>query len=273
MFLVFNSDVLPEDELRLPVNNRAFNYGDGLFETIRYEAGQVWFWADHFARLTAGMAALQLNLPITCTTDTLHLHIQQLLLANGLADQPARIKIQVWRQPGGLYTPATNAAHFLITAQAGHAFAITEKEHIGIYDAFRTMPSPVSAFKTLNALPYVLAGLYKQQQAFDEVILLDPEGHLAECLASNLFWYTHKTLYTPALQTGCINGIIRQQLLRRAPESGITVQEGHYLPRVLLEAEAVFCANAMGIQWLRQTAASVAHADALLNDLFAQFLG
>lgn len=252
MFLVYNSDIFPEGDFRLSANDRAFQYGDGLFETIRYEADRVWFWPDHFARLSAGMLALQLSPPENFTADSVQSVILQLLSANGLTHKPARIKIQVWRQTGGLYTPATNEANVLITARPGHSFSITEKAQTGIYDAFRLSPSPVSAFKTLNALPYVLAGAYKEQHKLDDVILLDAEGHLAECLASSLFWYANETLYTPCLQTGCINGIIRQQCLRVAPDLGIAVQEGLYKPEILREAEAVFCANVMGIQWLNQ---------------------
>ncbi|WP_256432898.1 aminotransferase class IV [Spirosoma foliorum] len=123
----------------------------------------------------------------------------------------------------------------------------------------------------------MLAGLYKQQYTFDDVILLDTNGNLAECLASNLFWYGNQTLFTPSLQTGCINGIIRRQLLRLAPSVGITVSEVTYKPAVLTQAEAVFCANVMGIQSLRQISSlvnlhqeSVFFTDPLLNALFAQ---
>lgn len=252
MFLVYNSDILAEGDFRLSTNDRAFQYGDGLFETIRYEAGRIWFWADHFTRLSAGMSALHLTPPKNFTADSVHQAILQLLTANNLVHQSARIKIQVWRQTGGLYTPVTNEANVLITARPGHSFSITEKAQTGIYDAFRLSPSPVSAFKTLNALPYVLAGLYKEQRKLDDVILLDTKGHLAECLASTLFWYANETLYTPSLQTGCINGIIRQQCLRSAPGLGIALQEGLYQPDMLSEAEAVFCANVMGVQWLNQ---------------------
>ncbi|AKD54755.1 aminotransferase class IV [Spirosoma radiotolerans] len=252
MFLVYNSDILSEGDFRLAINDRAFQYGDGLFETIRYETSRVWFWPDHFARLSGGMSALHLIRPTNFTAEIIHETILHLLSANGLTHQPARIKIQVWRQTGGLYTPATNEVNILITVRPGVPFSITEKAQTGIYDAFRLSPSPVSAFKTLNALPYVLAGVHKEQHKFDDVILLDTGGHLAECLASALFWYANETLYTPSLQTGCINGIVRQQLLRTGSGLEISLQEGLYKPEVLREAQAVFCANVMGIQWLNR---------------------
>jgi branched-chain amino acid aminotransferase/4-amino-4-deoxychorismate lyase len=280
MFLVYNSDILPEKDFSLSINDRAFQYGDGLFETIRYETGQIWFWTDHFTRLSAGMAALGLAQPDGFTTDSLHQRIRHLLEANDLTNYPARIKIQVWRQPGGLYTPSNNQINLLITARPGQAFSITEKASIGIYDRFRLSHSPVSAFKTINALPYVLAGQYKSEHGLDDVILLDMNGNMAECIASNLFWYANQTLYTPSLQTGCINGILRQQLLRLAPAVGLSVAEGLYQPDVLLQADAVFCANVMGIQWLRRITNSQADLNVqlttsspLLDVLFAQLHG
>ncbi|SOD98601.1 aminotransferase class IV [Spirosoma fluviale] len=252
MFLVYNSDILHESDFRLSVNDRAFSYGDGIFETIRYESNRIWFWRNHFARLSAGMAALHLTPPENFTADGLHQTLLRLLDANGLSNQPARIKLQVWRQAGGLYTPKTNSVNVLLSALPGNPFSISEKAQTGIYEEFRLAPSPLSAYKTLNALPYVLAGVYKEQHALNDVLLLDTEGHMAECLASSLFWYTRKTLYTPSLRTGCIDGIIRRQLLRLAPDLGIPVHEGLYKPDVLQQAEAVFCANVMGIQWLNQ---------------------
>ncbi|GAB4040871.1 aminodeoxychorismate lyase [Spirosoma gilvum] len=274
MFLVYNSDVLSENEFCLSANDRAFQYGDGLFETIRYEDQQVWFWADHMARLTAGMAALRLNPPETHFAERIFQQIQTLLSANNLTDQPARIKVQVWRQPGGLYTPTQNQFNLLITTKPGSPFSVSDKATVGIYEDYRVSKSPVSAFKTINSLPYVLAGLHKQQHGFDDVILLDTNGNLAECLASTLFWFNQHTLFTPSLETGCINGILRRQLLRLAARTDIDVQEGLFQPAILTQAEVVFCTNVMGIQWIRQVnsirVASSPDAKALLNVLFAQ---
>lgn len=275
MFLVYNSDILPESDFRLSVNDRAFSYGDGIFETIRYESNRIWFWSDHFARLSAGMGALHLTTPENFTADGLHQTLLRLLDANGLSNQPARIKIQVWRQAGGLYSPTANGVNVLVSALSGNPFSMSTKAHTGIYDQFRLAHSPLSAYKTLNALPYVLAGIYKEQHTLDDVVLLDIEDHMAECLASSLFWYTGKTLYTPSLKTGCIDGIIRRQLLRLAPTLGIPVHEGLYKPDVLQQAEAVFCANVMGIQWLTRVDSYVINTsvttkerlDFLLNQL------
>ncbi|QJD77087.1 aminotransferase class IV [Spirosoma rhododendri] len=244
MSLVYNSTVLADDALPLLPTDRAFQYGDGLFETIRYERGHVWFWPDHIARLQAGMAALHLTFPPDLTADVLYSQLLDLLARNGLTDTTARVKLQVWRQPGGLYTPVTSAINYLLTARAGLPFASTEKPKISIYDTFRLHDSPVSSLKTLNSLPYVLAGIYKSQQQLDDVLLLNTNGYLAECQAANLFWLTDNVLYTPSLRTGCVDGTARKQLLRLFPDA----REGWYLPDVLATAAVVFSANVMGIQ-------------------------
>ncbi len=248
MNLVYNSDILPAATFGLLANNRAFQYGDGLFETIRYEAGHLWFWPDHFDRLTCGMVALQLVPGTPFGIDELQTQLLDLVQQNGLANAPARLKLQVWRQPGGLYTPTTHAADWLLTAHPTEPFGITTKPRLGIFRDVRLSPSIVSAYKTLNALPYVLAGLFRQQHHYDEVLLLDTHGHVAECVASSIFWVKDHQLFTPSLETGCIDGIVRRQIIRKYP-----VQEGLFFPEILSDADAVFCANVNGMQALLDT--------------------
>ena len=257
MNVVLNGDVVPEDAVGLPLNDRAFQYGDGLFETLRYQHHEVRFWPDHYDRLTRGMEALSLRLPPRFTPDRLQSQVIELLKANHLLDQTSRIKLQVWRQTGGLYTPTSFETHYLLTARTGPAFTLSEKTTVGFFDAVRLSPSVVSAYKTLNALPYILAGIAKQQQQADDLILLDTHGHLAECIASNLFWLLGDVLFTPSPNSGCIEGILRRQLIRRAPQHGLSVQEGLFLPEVLTKADAVFCTNISGIQWIRRIGKTV----------------
>lgn len=250
MYMVFNSTLLAESDFTISANDRAFQYGDGLFETIRYEDNRIVYWPDHYDRLTQGMAALQLAWPNALTAELLHAELLTLLAHNRLINRVARIKIQVWRQPGGLYTPTTNAGHRLLMALPGNPFAVSQRAQVGIFDDVRLSPSVISAYKTTSALPYVLAGLARQARRLDELILLDTFGHVAECVASALFWLRGNEFFLPSLKTGCIDGILRRQLIRMAPEMGFGVREGLFLPKDLGGADAVFCGNVMGIQWL-----------------------
>lgn len=251
MYLVYNSVLSPLSDFSVDVEDRAFQYGDGLFETLRYQGGRVAFWPDHYDRLSRGMAACRLDPPADVTSDALHGQLLALLDRNELTTQTVRIKIQAWRQPGGLYTPTNCRANILITARPGQSFAVSERERMGIFDGVRLSPSVVSAYKTTSALPYVLAGLAKQDGDFDDMLLLDTHGHAAECIASAVFWVRGETVCMPSLETGCIDGILRRQLLRLAPEMGFRTQQGLFSPEELAVVDAVFCGNVMGIQRFR----------------------
>ncbi|GAB3763393.1 aminotransferase class IV [Spirosoma pomorum] len=248
MFLVYNGTIVDETSFALPADDRAFQYGDGFFETVRYEQERLQNWPDHTDRIQEGLSALHLTFPDSVSIDTLPQLIDQLLTANQLQLQTARIKVQIWRQPGGLYTPTTHQANVLISARPSQPFTLSQRTRVDIFDAVRLSSSPVSGIKTLNALPYVLAGLAKLDNQSDDMLLLDQSGHLAECIASNLFWFCGNQLVTPSLATGCINGITRRRLLRTFPK----VQEGLFTPYVLANADAVFAANVAGVQFFTQ---------------------
>lgn len=252
MFLVYNGDFIAETDFSLSVNDRAFQYGDGFFETLRYEQEQLQSWTDHADRIQDGLQALRLILPDRAPLSTFPQLIEQLLAANQLRQQVARVKLQIWRQPGGLYTPSTHQANLLITTRPGQPFTVSHRGHVGIFDAVRLLVSPLSGIKTLNALPYVLAGLAKQEGQYDDMLLLDQHGHLAECIASNLFWFRGNQLVTSSLATGCINGITRRRLLRLFPNA----LEGLFTPDALGDADAVFAANVAGVQFFTQWGSS-----------------
>jgi branched-chain amino acid aminotransferase/4-amino-4-deoxychorismate lyase len=246
---IHNFSVLEADPANNFWQNRAFQYGDGLFETIIFRGGTARYLADHYGRLTAGMAVLDLTVPDGFTPDYLQEAIYGLAQANAPGG-PARAKVQVWRRPGGLYTPESREADFLVTVAPLPQPAPAQRHHVRFWEEMRLHASPLSRFKTCSALPYVLAGLARRRLGADEVILLGGPGHVAECVASNLFWLRDGTLYTPSLATGCVAGIMREQILAGAGRYGLRVEEGLYSKQELLGAEAVFCCNVAGHQFL-----------------------
>lgn len=232
--------------------NRAFQYGDGLFETMLLREGEVRFLADHYQRLTEGMAVLGMEVPDGLSIAYLQQTIPQLATQNYLGLN-ARVKLQVWRSTGGLYTPDSQDAEFLLSVAPLPAASLpaTKKRAI-FYEEVRLQPSVVSRFKTCSALPYVLAGLARKRSGADDAILLDGRGHVAECVASNIFWVKEETLYTPSLESGCVEGVMRKQLLKRAASYGLELRQGLFTKSEMLEADSLFCCNAAGIQFIKQ---------------------
>jgi 4-amino-4-deoxychorismate lyase len=114
-----------------------------------------------------------------------------------------------------------------------------------------------------------MAGIAKNTSGTDDMILLDTNGHISECIASNIFWMKKGHLYTPSLQSACIAGVMRKQILQLAAKMAITVQEGLFPISDILEADAVFCSNITCIQAIYQIEDTVFDTKKLPEELLA----
>jgi branched-subunit amino acid aminotransferase/4-amino-4-deoxychorismate lyase len=244
--LLYNNTFLAEHELRLPITNRAFQYNDGFFETIMVVNGKLRFWSDHQERMKEAAKALQLTIPHSFWDGDLEANLLQLADKNS-ASGYGRLKLKIWRAGAGLYTPQRNEVEWLATAEP--TSPIPDKGiQIGICQTARTVFSPLSHFKGPNAPLYVLAGLEKQSQLCDDMLLLDAKGNVAELISSNIFWIEDDVLVTPALKSGCVNGILRRNIIRWCQQQGIGVLEKLAKTEELFQADSVFAANVTGIK-------------------------
>jgi branched-subunit amino acid aminotransferase/4-amino-4-deoxychorismate lyase len=246
--LLLNNDLLPTAALPLP--NRGLAFGDGFFETLIYSNNQLRLAADHAARMQQAAAALYLTLPAPlATAEALTATLTRLAEANHLP--AARLRLQLWRRGGGRYTPPTEAAEWLATAEpfvpddSPIAKADFAQETQSIY-------SPLSFCKGPQAWLYVRAAHERQQRGLDEIMLCDAAGHVAEAGAAAIFWLKDGILYTPALASGCVAGVRRAEVLRRARAQGIPCQKGLFSAAEILVADTVFTANVAAVRAVRQ---------------------
>ena len=242
MKAIFNSRLIEIDSLALNIKNRAFCYGDGLFETIVTGPNRINLTDFHLQRLTRACQVLELE-PPQLSSQTLNEMISQLADINQLKGN-IRAKIQVWREEGGLYTPEQSASSFLLQVAETTKPAFTEGGAVGVSESSKVSHNAISFAKTMSALPYVLAGIEMRQKNLDEIILLDDQGNLAETHSSNLFWVEGNKIFTPSLQTGCIEGIMRRLILET-----LEVKEVLAKPEILLQADSIFNSNASGIRY------------------------
>ncbi|HSZ26105.1 MAG TPA: aminotransferase class IV [Cytophagaceae bacterium] len=247
-YLIYNDQFIAENNFVISPYNRAFCYGDGLFETMLFRDGKLLFLDDHLKRLTEGLVQLDIKLPKSLTKETILKNVVELKDKNNL-HQNARIKIQVWRKQGGLITPETTEAEYTILASPYNK-AVETKEKVFTSEGLSLNYTPLSKYKTLNVLPYLLAGIEKKKRSADEILLTDTKGNIAEACSSNVFWSKSDTLYTPSLETGCIEGIMRKQIIRFCHSENIKVVEGLYPIQDLFSAELIFTSNITGLSLL-----------------------
>jgi len=270
MKALYNNHII-EDEITLSLNDRAFQYGDGLFETICIQSSSPRFLDDHLARLKKGAELLHLNLPVILEKELGHcLHL--LLQSNGMTD--AMMKLMVWRKSSanqkGYHSPTSNS-EFLILCKPG-SFTSSIIKKVSFATSIQFHHSPLSGIKTLNALPYIMASHEKQKRKLDELVVLNHEGFVCECTSSNIFGITNETFYTPPVSSGCLEGVTRLALLRHLTNKGISVKEAHITPKELVDMDAVFCTNSAGIRVFQNIDKKKLNTDFVHEDWFKSFL-
>lgn len=252
-YINFNGEIVPEDAKLLTADNRGFRYGDGLFETMLYQGGEIRFLHLHIERLQRSMQTIQLEQSTMFDEYFVKKITDELIRKNNMVGQRVRVRLTVFRDGGGLYTPATNKPAFMLQVQKMD-IQLRDKKVGLIVDLYTELKKPysdLSAIKSNNSLIYVLAGNYKKKFDYDDVFILNQEGFLCEALTSNLFIYYDKVLYTPALNQGCIDGVMRRVVMDMAEEEGIPVVEAQISPEIMKTADELFCTNAVqGIQWV-----------------------
>lgn len=252
-FINFNGTIVPADQQILSINNRGFRYGDGLFESMRFMKGELRFPELHIDRIRKGMKLLKFDNYSQIDAWFIREKVEELIRRNKTGPD-ARIRLTVFRDAEGLYSPSANKMAYVLESQKLDESQYTINLKGLIIDVFDEIPKPVnllSNLKTCNALIYVLAGIFKNQNALDEVLVLNQKGFLCESMSSNVFVVYDRKLYTPALNEGCIAGVMRQVVMRLAKENGIELVEAQINPEILNQADEIFLTNAgRGIQWV-----------------------
>jgi branched-chain amino acid aminotransferase len=249
-FINLNGQIFPHDSKVFGTSNRAYRYGDGLFETMRMMEGNLMYFKFHVERLFRGMDALKLRYHKAFDQEFIASEIFSLARTNKIYKN-ARIRFSVFRDDGGWYTPEKNTFQYVIEIESLDSSIYNAERGliVDVYKELRKDFSSISALKTINALPYVLAGVYRKENQLDECILLNREDNIVESISSNVFLVKENKVYTPSINEGCIDGVMRKVAIELLKKKGITLYETK-LPVALLEhSDEIFLTNAIkGIQ-------------------------
>jgi len=253
-YCILNGHLISVYEPSVPFTNRAFRYGDALFESIRVCNNKIMFLKDHLTRLKLGMTVLRMNLPAEFTSENLAELISGLLKKN--EDLPnARVRLTVFRNGGGYYAPESNDISFLLESTSMQApYELNQKGiWVDIYADIKKSINKLSNIKSANALLYVMAGVAKQSMKLDECLLINENGTICEAISSNVFVVKNGTLFTSPLSEGCVAGVMRKQVMHIATENKILTFESPLTMYTLLNGDEVFLTNSIqGLQWVGQ---------------------
>lgn len=227
--------------------DRGLAYGDGVFRTLRLEAGEPIWWNDHHAKLEADCRQLGIASPSRAEweQDIAWIAVRQ-------PDAVLRLTVTRGAGPRGYRMPEVPIPVRIVTAAPPPLGAEVIAEHgatLRLCELRLGHQPRLAGVKHLNRLENVLARAEWDDPAIHEGVLLDTDGHLVSGVMSNLFLWHDGHLGTPLLDRCGVAGVTRERLLRAAHRLGIAVDEGRFQVQHLLDAEAVLLTNSLIGVW------------------------
>jgi len=243
---------LQDSDLQLTVSNRSFRYGDGVFETLKVVNGKILFFEDHYFRLMASMRIIRMQIPMSFTLEFLEKEILKLVVFHQI-ENSARVRFTVFRNQGGFYLPTDNTVSYVIEATSIQSelyqFAKSTFE-VDLYKDFVIPKQLLSTLKTANKLINITASIFAKENYLDGALLINEDKNVIEAANGNLFMIIGNKLITPPISEGCLNGIMRKQIITLAKQMNtFEVLEAPISPFDLQKADELFVTNVVvGIQ-------------------------
>ena len=248
-----NGQITDGDSISFNQLKRGFNFGDGLFETIRVINGESIFLDAHFNRISSGLEVLKIKQNYSFNLNSLKRYINELLLYKNIK-HGGKVKVYIFRAGLGTYKPETNQMNFIIEATdlEDNIYQLNKKGYlVDVYNEYSKTANQLSFFKTSNSLLYVLAAVTASENNLDDLFIVNEKSEIIESSNSNIFLFKDEVLLTPSLNSGCIQGVMRTEVIRAAKDLGIHVVESNVYKKDLEMSREIFLSNVIsGIRWV-----------------------
>ena len=254
--IIFNHKILNKKDLKFSVDNRAFLYGDGLFESVKIINSKPFNLEVHLKRLFS--ASKLLDLQISASKKDFRNKIELLIKENKII-KGGNLKIIVFREKGGKFLPENNSTSFLIMSEKSENNLFKLNKNGLALGLFRDQLKPkggLSNYKTISALQSVMCSLDARKKAKEDCLMFNSENNIIESSNSNVFYVKNKVIYTPKLLEGCVDGTMRNYILNLR-NLDFNIIETEVKTEDILNADEVFLSNAIsGIKWVSSIEAS-----------------
>jgi branched-chain amino acid aminotransferase len=269
-----NESLLPIEKARLSPGQAGLICGFGLFTTLRIARGEAFAYERHWRRLEKDAAITHLPMPYSAAKVRVHLH--EAIRGNRVSEGCARIylvhnNIGFWQSD----EPRPDLDLIITTADMPE---YREPAKLALREHGRHAASALCSVKTISWLDNVWSVGEAARNGFDEVVLLNERGEVAECTSANIFAVKDGKIFTPPLNSGCLEGVTRGILFEIAPEAGLPLIQQALRPEDLYGADEVFITSTnrnvisvaeIGGRAVPTPSNSVAKR---LNDLFAAYV-
>jgi branched-chain amino acid aminotransferase len=235
-YILHNETIQGANDASLAPSQAGLLSGWGVFSTLRVTEGVLFAWERHWARIERDAAAF--HIPLPADPERVRRKLLELVEANGAPN--CTLRLAIVRNGGGMWAnPAPPRASDVLALTAdskdwGDAVKLAYQANA------RHAASPFAGTKILSWSMNLTWLECAQERGFDEVILLNERGEVAECTSANIFIANGDQVWTPPLSSGCLPGITRELLLTEVRVPGVPLAEKVLTPGDVEEADEVF---------------------------------
>lgn len=253
MKIYLNGQIIEASDAFIPITDRSFLFGEGIFETFRTYDGKIPFLEKHLNRLEWSAAFVGLPCP---HPQEIKEGIKKVLSENQLEN--ARVKVVLSglnpeTAPGKISlatTLLTDSSKINLLIFCGPVGAPTAKEYekgvsLGIIHSVRNEPHPISTIKSTSRLTKMVAMKEIAEKNLFDGILLNSTGHVTETTTSNIFWVSGEKIYTPPLTAGLLQGVTRDVVMEDLKKGGVDIREALITPTELILASEIFLTSSI----------------------------
>lgn len=224
---------------KISVFDNSLFYADGLFETFMAFGDNIIFLKDHLKRLKKGADLINLKIPVS--DKTLEKWLTRANDANRAPIKKIRLTITAGESSFWAGKPGRPRVIIIVT------------DYKMPTAPFRLTVSPyridqASPFRNVKTLSFIIEMTSRKQaysSKYDDAILLSRDGYIAETTSANIFWVKKGTLYTPPLEAGCLEGMIRKHIIEIAGLNNIPIVEKSSRLSTFLKADEIFVSSSL----------------------------
>lgn len=229
----------PAGEVLFDLTDRGLMLGDGVFDTSLVLGGRMLFMQAHLERLVRDAAALGIETDL----ETLSRFAADAIPAN--ADGALRLTVTRGPGPRGVAPPRLGEATLISKFDPGAPTFPAPPLRLTCSDILRNPTAPSSRCKTLSYTDAVIGTQRAKAAGFDDALYFTPDGHAACTSIANIFARFGRTLVTPPLEDGVLDGIMRAWLLKTAPDAGFDIEVASLSVEALEQADALYLTNSL----------------------------
>ena len=232
MLVFLNGQIIKEEDAKISVSDLSYQFGYGLFETIKCEQGTPIFFEAHYKRLTH--SAKELGMPFPVEQEEVRNWIKSILNANKLTQ--ARIKIIISKRIED---------KFNVLVMASPLEKLPGSYSLLSYTLSRDSKSVSFRHKTTSRADSYVAYKKALEEGFNDALYVNEKNELVECTRANMFLVMEDKIITPLLESGILSGVTREKIFEIAKKEGMTVEEKNVHSLYLNKAKSVFITNAI----------------------------